>query len=121
MRSLFSTIDLIRAYGLSPATVSRPFYVADEFGQETWAFEVNPDGSLANPRLFTEEGEAGTAVDARGNVYVAAGQIFVYAPSAKPIAVIAVPERPTSLVFGGQDRQTLFIAARSSLYSVPIR
>jgi len=32
--------------------------------------------------------------------------------------LIDVPERPTSLVFGGKDRQTLFIAARSSLYGV---
>jgi gluconolactonase len=32
-----------------------------------------------------------------------------------------VPERPTQIAFGGKDRRTLFIAARSSLYSVRTR
>jgi gluconolactonase len=32
-----------------------------------------------------------------------------------------VPERPLQLVFGGADRQTLFIPARTSLYSVRTR
>ena len=118
MKSFFSTIDLIRAYGLAAAPTNRPFYVADEFGQKTWTFSVKPDGSLSNPRLFAEEGEAGIAADAHGNVYIAAGNILVYDSSGKQIGAIEVPERPTSLAFGGSDRQTLFIAARSSLYSV---
>jgi len=117
-RSFFSTIDLIRAYGLAAAPTNRPFYVADEFGQKTWAFTVNPDGSMSNPKLFAEEGEAGVTTDAGGNVYVAAGNVFVYDPSGKQVDLIKVPERPTSLVFGGKDHQTLFIAARSSLYGV---
>ncbi len=120
MRSMFSTIDLIRAYGLAPATTNAPFYVADEFGQKTWAFTVEPDGSLSAPRLFANEGEAGVAVDNLGNVYIAAGQVFVYDSTGKPIDTIEVPERPTSLVFGGPDRQTLYIAARTSLYQVHI-
>jgi sugar lactone lactonase YvrE len=121
MRSFFSTIDLIRAYGLAPASTDQPFYVADEFGQKTWAFTVNPDGSLANPKVFAEEGEAGVTTDAEGNVYVAAGKVFVYDRSGKPIGLIEVPERPTGLLFGGRDRQTLFIAARSSLCAVRTR
>jgi sugar lactone lactonase YvrE len=120
-RMFFSTVDLTRAYGLAPATVGRRFFVADEFGQKTWSFSVNPDGSLGDPKLFAEEGEAGNAVDAKGNVYVCAGNIFVYDPTGKQIDLIEVPERPTSLAFGGRDRQTLFIAARSSLYAVRTR
>jgi sugar lactone lactonase YvrE len=121
MRFLFSTIDLTRAYGLATARADRRFYVADEFGQKTWSFSVNPDGSLGDPKMFAEEGEAGNAVDAKGNVYVCAGNIFVYDPAGKQIDLIEVPERPTSLAFGGRDRQTLFIAARSSLYAVRTR
>jgi sugar lactone lactonase YvrE len=119
-RSFFSTIDLIRTYGFATASTNRPFYVADEFGQKTWAFTVNPDASLANPKLFAEEGEAGVAVNAKGNVYIAAGNILVYDPTGKQIDLIKVPERPTSLVFGGKERKILFVAARSSLYAVRI-
>jgi sugar lactone lactonase YvrE len=117
----FGTVDLTRAYGLAAGRADRRFYVADEFGQKTWSFSVNPDGSLGDPRLFAEEGEAGNAVDAKGNVYVCAGNIFVYDPTGKQIDLIEVPERPTSIIFGGKDRQTLFIAARSSLYAVRTR
>jgi len=63
----------------------------------------------------------GVAVDSRGNVYIAAGQVHVYNPAGKLIDTIAVPERPLQLVFGGADHQTLFVPARTSLYSVRTR
>jgi sugar lactone lactonase YvrE len=37
------------------------------------------------------------------------------------IDTVEVPERPIQLVFGGKDGQTLFIAARSSLYAVRVK
>ena len=113
--------DLTRAFTLRVATPGRPFYVADEFGQKTWSFSVNADGTLSDPQLFAEEGELDVAVDAEGNVYVAAGSIFVYDSTGRQIDIIDVPERPATLVFGGPDRKTLFITARSSLYRVDTR
>jgi len=110
--------DLVRAFSLRPAVVGQPFYVADEFGQKTWAFDVGADGALSNPRLFAEEGELDVAVDAEGNVFIAAGQVLVFDPEGEFITTIPVPERPATLVFGGRARRTLFIAARSSLYAV---
>lgn len=117
----FGTIDLVRTYALAPARVGEPFYVSDEFGQTTWRFQVGPDGTLTEPHRFAEEGEAGTAVDPKGNVYVCAGHVFVYDRTGKQIDVIEVPERPGAVVFGGEDGRTLFIAARSSLYRVAPR
>lgn len=110
------TIDIARAYAFGPARAGEPFYVSDEFGQTTWRFTPDADGTLAAPRLLAEEGEAGTAVDAAGNVYVCAGQVFVYDATGKPLGVIEVPERPGALAFAGEDRRTLLIAARGSLY-----
>jgi len=111
----------IRAFGLSPAMPGQQFYVTDEAELTTWAGTVNPDGSLSDFHLFAEQGGEGVTVDSRGNVYVAAGQVHIYSPAGKPIGLIEVPERPLQLVFGGVDRKTLFIPARTSLYAVRTR
>ena len=71
-------------------------------------------------KLFAEQGGESVATDAAGNVYIAAGQIFAYSPAGKDIGEIRVPERPINLVFGGKDGRTLFILARTSLYSVRV-
>ena len=111
----------IRSFGLRKATPGEPFYVTDESAVRTWKADVNPDGSLTNFQLFAELGGEGVTADSRGNVYIAAGQIYVYDPAGKLIDTIEVPERPTQLLFGGADSKTLFIAARSSLYSVRMK
>ncbi len=80
-----------------------------------------PDGSVSGLRVFAYRGGEGVAVDAGGNVYVAAGQIYVYDPSGRVIETIDVPERPLQVAFGGSDGRTLFIPARTSLYSVRTR
>jgi hypothetical protein len=112
------TIDVVRAYAFAPARAGGYVYASDEFEQKTWRLQAQPNGELTDPVLFAEEGEAGTAVDAEGHVYVCAGNIFVYDQNGKQVELIEVPERPSAIVFGGADRRTLFIAARTSLYSV---
>ena len=114
-------IDLLRTYQLTSGDQQHPIYVADEYMHETWKFDVAADDSLVNPRLFVQEGEAGAVQDAHGKVYVAAGKIFVYDVAGNPVDALEMPERPTSVAFGGPDGRTLFIAARSSLYSVRVR
>jgi sugar lactone lactonase YvrE len=113
--------DLLRAFRLAPAVAGQTFYVTNEAELKTWAFKVRSDGTLAEPRLFAQEGGENVAVDTRGNVYIAAGQILVLDPAGKHIDTIEVPQRPTCLLFGGRDRSTLFITARSSLYGVKAR
>ncbi len=109
---------LLRTFGVAPAPGGHPFYVTNELGLRTYAFEVRPDGSLANPRLLVEEGGECVTTDVDGNVYLAAGQIQVFTPAGRRIGVIAVPRRPTGLVFGGPERRTLYVTARDALYAV---
>jgi sugar lactone lactonase YvrE len=106
---------------LGRAAAGQTFYVTDESALRTWAADVNADGSLDHFRLFAEQGGESVTSDSQGNVYIAAGQVYVYDPSGKLIDTIDVPERPVQLAFGGADHQTLFIAARASLYSVRLR
>ncbi len=113
--------DVLRAFRLAPAVAGQTFYVSNEHELKTWSFKVGEDGTLSEPELFVNEGGECVTTDDQGNVYIAAGQIRVFNASGKPIDTIAVPQRPTSLVFGGPDGKTLFITARSSLYSIRIR
>jgi sugar lactone lactonase YvrE len=113
--------DLLRAFSLAPAGAESRFYVSNEAELRTWSFQVAADGTLTDPEVFVEEGGEAVAVDHQGQVYIAAGQVRVFSPTGEPIDVIEIPERPTCLVFGGPDRKTLFVTARSSLYSISVR
>jgi sugar lactone lactonase YvrE len=113
--------DVLRGFGLAPAEAGRPFYVSDEAQQQTYRATIDEYGTLTNPQLFTDRGGEGVAVDAHGNVYLAAGQILVYDAAGRPVETIEVPERPVQIAFGGPNRRTLFIAARTSLYAVRTR
>jgi len=110
--------DALRAFGLAPNVAGRPFYVSDESEEKTYVGSVGVDGAITNLKLFAKRGGESVAVDERGNVYVAAGQVFVYNPSGELIDTLEIPERPSQLLFGGSDGRTLFVLARSSLYAV---
>jgi hypothetical protein len=110
--------DTLRAFGFAPVVPGQRTYFCDESEEKTYEGEAGADGAISNLKLFAERGGESVAVDEEGNVYVAAGQIFVYDHSGSLIDTIEVPERPSQLLFGGRDGHTLFILARSSLYAV---
>jgi sugar lactone lactonase YvrE len=106
---------------LNSCVPGKPFYVTNESEQRTYSGSVNADGTLSGLRLFVEQGGESLTQDSDGNVYLAAGQVFVYNSSGKMIDKILVPERPMQLVFGGKDRRTLFILTHAALYAVRTR
>ncbi len=110
--------EVLHAFALAPAAPGQPFYVSDDWGLKTYACSVEADGTLSSPRLFAETGGVGSAVDADGKVFIADDQVRVYDRAGVLVDTIDVPKRPTGIVFGGEDRRTLFILARSSLYAV---
>ena len=67
---------------------------------------------------FVSRGGSSVVTDVAGNVYLAAGQLYVYNSAGKQIGMVELPERPSSLAFGGSDHRTLYIGARGSLYSI---
>jgi sugar lactone lactonase YvrE/polygalacturonase len=113
--------DVLRAFGLANAAPGRAFYVSDESQEKTYSASVAADGTLSDLKLFAEQGGESVASDSDGNVYIAAGQVFVYKADGTSLGTINVPERPIQLVFGGKDGRTLFILARTSLYSVALK
>jgi hypothetical protein len=111
----------LRAFGFASVIAGQPYYVSDESGEKTYVGTVGDDGTISNLKLFAQQGGESLTEDEKGNVYIAAGQIFVYNPSGELIDTIDVPERPSQLLFGGANGHTLFVLARSSLYAVHAR
>ncbi|UCH14622.1 MAG: SMP-30/gluconolactonase/LRE family protein, partial [Bacteroidales bacterium] len=112
--------DLARSSSVLEAIPGKPFYTSDEYDKRLVKMEVDNNGRLSNLEYFVEQAEFGSAVDNQGNVYIADGQIYIYDKTGEKKGKIEVPERPSSIQFGGKDGNTLFITARSSLYGVNI-
>jgi hypothetical protein len=113
--------DNLDTYGFITAAPGRRIYVSSSSEDITYSAVVGPDGTLSQLQPFANRGGECVAVDRKGNVYVANGQIFVYAPTGRQIAQIDVPERPLDIVFGGSDDRTLFILSHHSLFAVKVR
>ncbi|HEX5651656.1 MAG TPA: SMP-30/gluconolactonase/LRE family protein [Chitinophagaceae bacterium] len=92
-----------------------------------WRYEVQPDGSLKNGKIFfdwnlTEDEEAldGMKVDKLGNLYVSApGGLWILSPDGKLLGKIVTPERPANMAWG-DDGKTLYMTAHSSLYKIRV-
>jgi hypothetical protein len=92
-------------------------YLTSEDDGRTYMARLDNYRSLSTT-VFAERGGTSVVTDTAGNVYLASGQVWIYDRAGQEIGVLELPERPGSLAFGGPDKRTLFIGARSSLYSV---
>jgi gluconolactonase len=115
------TTDLVKPNGVLGSADGKQLFVADPGASKTYVYRIQADATLADKREFAPQGSDGMTRDERGNVYLTAKEgLVVYDPEGKKIATIAVPESPANCCFGGADRKTLFITARTSLYSIPM-
>ena len=92
-------------------------YLTSEDDGRTYLVKLEADGKLSSS-VFNERGGTAVVTDVAGNVYIAGEQVWIYDRNGKTVGVLEIPERPGSLVFGGADRRTLYIGARTSLYSI---
>ncbi|MBL8898159.1 MAG: SMP-30/gluconolactonase/LRE family protein [Planctomycetes bacterium] len=117
--------DLPRPNGIHLSPDGAFLYVANPNLRQIVRYPVEAPGKLgAGVAWFTGDekldgtGPDGMTIDERGNVYATYAGLVVIAPSGAVLTRLAVPERPTNCAFGGADFQTLFVTARTSLYSV---
>ena len=82
--------------------------------------DVAANGTLSNLTYFVEWGEFGLTVDDNGDVYVADGHILVFDNKGNIKRIIKVPERPSTIKFGGKDNKELFITGRSKFFKVDV-
>ena len=83
------------------------------------AFDVVDEGMLGEPVFEIDIRCDGMCIDTNGNIYTTSrGGIHVFNPEGKKLGVIETPEHPANVCFGGENYDTLFITARTSLYAV---
>jgi len=112
--------------GLCFSPDEKLLYVADSGPvKQVEVFNVGPDGTLTGRRVFasiTPGNPDGMRCDAVGRLFVTAGDgVQIFAPNGTKMGTIQLPESPANLCFGGADGRTLYMTARTSVYSLPLK
>jgi gluconolactonase len=111
--------DLKQPNGVIGTPDGKTLYVADIGANKTYSYSVKEDGTLADKKLFCEQGSDGMTLDERGNVYLTGRGVTVFDKAGKKVQQIDVPEGWTANVcFGGSGMKTLLITASTRLYGL---
>jgi gluconolactonase len=120
--------DMPSTNGLAFSPDEKYLYVNGSRDNYVRRYEVLPDGTLANGKMFidlskeTERGITdGLRVDVKGNLYeTGPGGVWIISPEGKHLGTIRAPEQSTNIGFGDADKKTLYIAARTSIYKIRV-
>jgi sugar lactone lactonase YvrE len=102
----------------------------DEGGARTLVKYIsNLDGTWERTETLLDFGTGygmdGMVLDTAGNIYVTGGVgelagVYIVSPEGKSLGFIQTPETPGNCTFGGEELDTLYIAATSSLYRIQL-
>jgi gluconolactonase len=110
----------------------RTLFVNNTRGEYLLAFDIQPNGSLANRRNFAKydgvtktdtgvaSGADGLAIDNDGRVYAATSAgVQVFSPEGKHLGTIPLSRSPQNLAFAGADKKTLYVVGRGAAFKIP--
>jgi len=118
------TSELSQPNGLGFSPDGKRFYADDSKLRNIRVYDVTPEHTLTNGRIFGEEpggkGEGvpdGMKLDQAGNIYVTGPKgIWVWDPAGHHLGTVVLPEQPANLAWGDADYGTLYITATTSVY-----
>jgi gluconolactonase len=124
--------DFAQPNGLCMSVDESLLYVNDTERAHIRVFDVGTDHRLSNGRVFAENvGTAslekgdlvdGMKLDEQGNVYVTGPDgVWIISPEGEHLGTIEIPESVGNLNWGGDDWQTLYIPASTSVYRVRMK
>lgn len=121
--------DLPNPNGVILSIDEKTLYVIPSGQAEMMAYPVEGPGKIGKGKVFCTlkqpEGKKGgggdgLTIDTKGNLYITSGLgLQVFNPDGKLLGIIAVPEGPANVTFAGEGNHTLFVTARTSLYTIP--
>jgi gluconolactonase len=121
--------DIDHPNGLTFSPDEKYFYVSNSLVKNILGFDVRPDGTMSNEKVFIDMSSDkadglpdGIKVDTEGDVYCTGpGGIWIMSPTGKHLGTILTPQHATNFTFGGDDAKTLYITGVSSLSRVPLK
>jgi gluconolactonase len=121
-------MDFVSPNGLAFSPDEKVFYANDTTRKLVMRYDVQPDDTISNGRLFLDTSvdkapgnPDGIKVDTKGNVYESGpGGIWIVSPEGKRLGTILVPEIVANLEFGDADYKTVYIAAREGIYKIRV-
>ena len=110
----------------------KTLYLNNTNGEYLIAFDVRPDGSLANRRNFAKyqgvtpnaagvpiSGADGMAMDGQGRLYIATTiGVQVFSPQGQHLGTIPLSRSPQNLAFAGPDKKTLYVVGRGVAFKI---
>ena len=100
--------------------------------RKTLRYDVLPDDTVSNPRVFIEAGNDGMKTDRNGNLYttVQGNEIWITSPQGTHLGTLQLPQiatepRPrivtTNMAFGDADGKMLYITACTHLFRIRVK
>ena len=119
--------DMNRPNGLALSLDQSVLYVDDSRNRHVLAYPLNENLGLGEPSVLVDMnveapgGPDGMKVDSEGNLYVTGpGGLWVVTPEGTHLGTIEFPQLPANLCFGGDDYRTIYVTARTGLYSIQV-
>lgn len=116
-------------HGIAMSPDEKILYIGT--GKKIVAYDIQPDDTVANERLFVDSNAAqggldGINVDMKGNAWFSGpGGIWIVSPDGKHLGTISAPPvqgvRFANLAFGDSDRKTLYMVGGKNLCRIRLR
>jgi gluconolactonase len=122
------TGDIAAPNGIGLSPDGKHLYVIPSRQAEMLVYDVTGPGKIANGRTLCRlkqpsgkdnTGGDGMAVDVEGNLYITTNLgVEIFSQSGKHLGLVTFPQQPANVTFGGTDRKTMYVTARTGLYRV---
>jgi gluconolactonase len=115
--------------GIAFSPGEKYLYVNDTTRKLIMRYEVRPDDTIANGKVFIDMSADkaagvpdGMKVDQKGNVYCTGpGGFWIMSPEGKHLGTVKMPELPANLAWGDSEGTALYLTARTGLYRIRLK
>ena len=115
--------------GIAFSPDEKTLYVNDIRAKKVVSYDVKPDGTVANRKIFIDMGADsrpglpdGMKIDTQGNVWDSGpGGIWIISPEGKHLGTILTPERLSNLAWGDADGMTLYTTGGTMVTRIRVK